>query len=436
MTLRLSVAAALLVVALCAPPAHAGQIVFRHGDAIWLMNDDGSGARQLVAPADAQSQVLREPAIVRDGSTIYFAAETDRFKRTFTDPETELFADHFGRWATGIWRWQGGRVSRLSPAPSACENCTGRDQDPGAGEDGRVAFDFELCTGAIPTACSRELRQFAPDAESSSELGQACGKDDYDAARAVVPNPARPAQFAYVGCADEDGFERIWTAGARREGERPIARLVTDDTRPALAWRPDGGLLAARAGGPPTDAGLYVLAPDGGGMRRVIEEPPGVLFNSPAFMGNDRIVFGATSEEGPSNLYVVRADCRDCRFPDGARQLTRDNVSGEPAWTAAGTVAPKAGERNPLVRVRVVKGRKAPRRGFALRITLRRAARVGIRLRRAKRRPGTVTRSLRRGTSTVRVRKVGRRRLARKRRYKVTVAVAGFPGRSVRARAR
>jgi hypothetical protein len=438
MRLRLLVAAALLAFAIALPAtAYAGQIVYRHGEAIWVMDDDGSHARALIAPAAAQSNVLRDPSVVRDGGTIVFAAETERFKHTFTDPETELFTDHFGRFATGVWRWQGGRATRLSPPPAPCDDCTGRDQDPAAGEDGRVLFEHELCRGAVPTTCERTLRAFGAESESATDLGQACGKEDYDAPRAVAPNPGKPSEIAYIGCADEDGFERIWVSGERRSGERPIAQLVTDDTRSALAWRPDGGLLVARAGGPPTDAGLIALAPDGAGARRILEEPPGIVFNSPSFIGNDRIVFGATSDDGPANLYTVRADCRDCRFPGDVRQLTRDNVSAEPSWTPAGGVGRRgAGESNPLVRVRVLRGRRAPRRGVGLRITLRRAATVSIRVRRGKLRLGSVNRRLRKGTSTVKLRRVGRRALRKRRRYNVRVAVAGFPAKTVRPRAR
>ena len=175
---------------------------------------------------------------------------------------------------------------------------------------------------------------------------------------------------------------------------------------------------------------MWTFRPDGGEARRILTAPAGTSIRTIAFLGAGRLLFDAHQGEA-SDLWTVALSCDSCAFPAGATQLTTGGRSFDPAWTPAAALAQPGA--SPVTKVKALRGTAAPRRGIAVRIKLKRAATVRL----AVGKLGTVQRKLKKGTHTVKVKRVGKRRLKRGVTYKVTVTVQGFDKqRTVRVRAR
>jgi Tol biopolymer transport system component len=102
------------------------------------------------------------------------------------------------------------------------------------------------------------------------------------------------------------------------------------------AWSPDGGKIAfvrldARGG-------VYVVKPDGTGVRNLMKAPAGYAMPScptstcaPAWSPDGRKLAFATDRDGNSEVYVINAD------GSGRRNLTLDPAyDGDPMWSPDG----------------------------------------------------------------------------------------------------
>lgn len=432
---------AVLLVAIAAlsaaEPALAGQLVYTRDQKIWTMRDDGSAQRPLIRQADPKIfYSLDQPAVARDG-TVFFDGSNTRFNTFYNDPSNAAIGVHNGFGAQGIYEWDGGAARRLSVPQSFCFNCTTTDQDAAPATDGTVFFQFRICIGAVgggsqPFRCNTNLRTLTRGTAPDRDFGQACDTDSSDDPKGPVPNPRNPRQIAYVGCrvtSDQDTVERLWVSGPGRSGERALGIVNTDFDDPDLDWRPDGKEIVVR-GSDGSSFGLYAYPVAGGAPRKVLDEPNGIVFDSPTYIGAGRIAFGVrTSDDNPDvrdpqDIYTVPAGCNGCAFPAAAKRLTTDRKSSAPDWTPLRTFSP-------------VQGASARGRGrtVALRISLVRRARLTITVRRGSTRLGTVTRRLAPGRRSLRITRVRGKRL-RPGRYRLAVKAPGFPALTAAARIR
>ena len=133
-----------------------------------------------------------------------------------------------------------------------------------------------------------------------------------------------------AGCGGNGGSSGVqsesWASGWRRDSPRPpvadhsvYVDWTTADEHPA--WSPDGRWIAfdsSRSGG-----GIYVVHPDGRGLRRVVASRSGEY---PAWSSNSRWLAFSTRE----GIVVVRLD------RSGRRLLVRRRDTEEPKWSADG----------------------------------------------------------------------------------------------------
>jgi hypothetical protein len=122
--------------------AQAGQIVFPSGTGIWVMNDDGTGMRQLVdAPQVSGMEYLGSPDIQPNGTEIAFVGRWNQASQEQNAfyPASPGFC---GGNCEGIYELINGTVTRISPAPFACggQPCESQETDPRVAADGRVAY--------------------------------------------------------------------------------------------------------------------------------------------------------------------------------------------------------------------------------------------------------------------------------------------------------
>ena len=432
-----------------AAPARAGQVVFsrevKEGSTqLWAMNDSGGGERLLVDNVGLGLNHLREASVSADGATIAFSGTTLANVTTF-DGQV-----HYGYWATGLYLWRTGQVKRVTPAPGPCYNCSTFETEPSVGPDGRtLSGESYFSTAAVGNFGRLLLR---PAGGGDATIFDTNCQETEVGDPAIAPTGALKA--AYVGCDDDAGRPQIVVSGPGRAGEHAAhvvegrGDFAPETRRPA--WSPDGSRLVAvdRPGDETTE--VWTFRPDGGEARRILTAPAGTTIRNVVFLGPGRLLFDAHEGE-PSDLWTVALSCDSCAFPAGAARLTTGGSSFDPAWTPADKLAqpggtpPPGGPGNPpptkpvspVSKVTAVRGKAAPRRGIAVRIKLKRDATVRLTVRRGKRKLGTIRRKLEKGTRTVRVRRVGKRRLKRGVTYKVTVTVRGFDKRStLRVRAR
>ncbi len=318
-----------VVLAVHAPPASAGTIVWSKGGSIWAMNDDGTMPRVLVpVSAAAGMSTLQNPGVGPAGTTVTFEGSTkanqvSRLGLCGTFPyQYSCTTFHFGFNATGVYRWTGGgAVERLTGAPAYCFDCTASSVAPEPRGDGAIVSAFHQCQGFLDTGtytCVGAVKS------TSGQAYPACT----DLPDEPSPNPVSPAQLVYAGCTS-GGNDALVVTGPDRAGEHVVGCDDAEQTDPS--WSAAGDQIVAAEGG--TDPGLWVYgaantACFAGALRHAVVAPSGVTFASPRFAGS-RIIFEAQGE-----LWSVPATCNTCAFPGAATQLTTGGDNRDPAWTA------------------------------------------------------------------------------------------------------
>src|SRR4051794_14366546 len=123
-------ALALFICLTAAQSAAAGQIVWNKGDsAIWAMNDDGSNQHQLTGLPPGMSNA-GTPHTAPNGATVVFEGITTQYANPWSLHTYE------GNYWVGVYKWEAGTVTRLSPPPSPCTGCELSQADPEATTDG------------------------------------------------------------------------------------------------------------------------------------------------------------------------------------------------------------------------------------------------------------------------------------------------------------
>ena len=307
-----------------AQPASA-TIVYEHGNEIWAMNDDGSDQRQLAAGAPLGMEAgVGNPHVAPNGSTVVFEGSTNRNYHTCAGG-----IQYWGNHAIGVYRWRDGAIARLTEAPSPGQCLTTFHTDPEATTNGRVLNIY----WAI--ASGNNLRGFQSGTQDGPAEGSTpTGCDNDIDLEDPSPNPANPAQFAYLGCEGGGGSQAIGlTQGSSHQG------LSFDDApQRAVAWRSDGGLVVASEGG--TEPGIWTYTPTPGNPNPV-HVLNGDFAGDVGFAGvaNDRILFSSGGD-----IWSIPASCTaaSCSMANATR-LTTSGSNEHPSWTSGSLRAPSTG---------------------------------------------------------------------------------------------
>ena len=347
---------AALALSVAPPAAFAGQIVFtRAGDDpgerdLWTMNDDGTNQRLLVARSDTPTffvfqlgtdpfhvESLAEPSVDEGTGTVLF---TGYFDANGTVGDGFNSFGGAGARAEGLYKLEGGEVTRLSLDPAYIEMFFHFESEPESMGDGRVIFSNTACeTEAIICSVALNTQQLGdlPDDGTVDRTNWGTKCDDELYVSSPAPNPVNANQIAYTGC--WFGSYEMLVSGPDRAGERIVS---TDDwTQEDPSWRADGQKLVAVEEG--TNSGIYEFNPGATNDKRRVVAAPRNAVESPRYTDDGRIVFeGSTDTDGngtldATNIYAVSATCTDCAFPGGVTQLTTDGLSFQPAWTSHDT---------------------------------------------------------------------------------------------------
>jgi Tol biopolymer transport system component len=310
----LGLAACTLALASSAAPAAAdgdGRIAFRRfieqghdTSALFTIDPDGSGERQITRPATDQSD--DQPDWAPDGSRIVF-------DRCMPDVPCAIYTV----------KPDGSALKRISPTCSAsgpgvetkCED----GADPAFAPAGR-RFTYTRATGVV--------REFGPDDGWIENSDIVVRKSDGSRPRVLVHlggnrgdlggsrispdgrwllwtranSPlSRPAHAHAVFLARADGsHQRRLTPWSMNAGDHP-------------EWSPDSTLIVFRSN-EPNDASaeqsqIYVVHPDGTGLRRLTSFPSGTTVLSYSFSpGGKAITFARSGVDGAPDIYTMRLD--------------------------------------------------------------------------------------------------------------------------------
>ncbi len=317
-----------------ADEARAGQILWSKGGQIWTMNDDGTNQRVLVPLSAAPGMTsLRTPSVHPGGTVVAFEGSTTANQVTRTGlcgtfPNTySCTTFHYGFNGTGVYRLESGVVTRLTPAPAYCWNCSASSNQPEPKADGSIVHLFDHCQGFLDDGtydCVSAVK------DTAGTVFPSCSDVDSPA-----PNPANGAQVVFTGCF-VTGQPALVVTSPGGAGEHVIG--CDEATQWDPSWSAAGDLVVASEISN-TDPGLWIYGTSntdctGAVSRYALSAPASVSFDSPRFVGSDRIVFGSGGE-----LWSIAASCNGCVFPANATQLTTGGDNYEPAWTAAAPAA-------------------------------------------------------------------------------------------------
>jgi TolB protein len=289
---------------LATAPGTNGRIAFRRyldanqtWGAIYTINPDGTGLKQVTHPP--KGVVDDQPDWSRDGSMLVFASNRDRA----THPKANLIFS-----AVYTVHPDGSGLTRLSPdcpavpKPGDCPYDFLPGFSPGGifvtftsgrgeigvmnrnGGDRRIVV-HATTTDSSHTGYTASDSQFSPDGRSLEFVRENRG--------ALAP---KNAQAIFVGKADGTGARQItpWSLGA---GDNPD-------------WSPDGRWILFRSSAnSDKQSQIYVVHPDGSGLKQLTNFKPGTIVTSSSFSPDGKwIAFGSTGVAGQADIFVMRAD--------------------------------------------------------------------------------------------------------------------------------
>jgi hypothetical protein len=298
----------LLGLAALAGPAQA-QIVYTDNNAIWAMNDDGSGKRQLISvtqvPGFLVSAIGRPDVFENGGQTIVFESG-----------HASLGSCGF---CVGIYGLTGGSVRRLTTSETLAINRTIVEKNPRVTADNLVAFEVEDDNYTLKTFThSLDTRSLTDGTESAWKTGSA-------SPAIPTPNPVDASELAWETQAS--GEYQVHINDRSDSSDESVA--FDGEPFKTISWSPDGSELLL---GDNNEVGVLDLAAK---VIRLLLAEPGV--EQARFLGSDHVVFAHGK-----NIYTVPASCDACTLGD-ADQLTTDGTSSQPAWTSSATPIPAFG---------------------------------------------------------------------------------------------
>jgi hypothetical protein len=302
--------AALVAVA----PAYAGQVVFDRGDDLYVMNDDGTGARALLTASQApNTDDIIDPSTGPVGTRVVFSA-----LRSDGDPV------NCGSNCISVFLLDDGVLRRLSAAPGPTGgNVNTYANDPELSLDGAFTFFSNAVNILSPSSLKAELGVYQNSDGATAEFDTGC-----DDARNPAPRPDATDEVVYA-CDDD---RTLYRTGADPQVAGDDVPLFSDDVTPTdPSFSADGNTIVDAEGG--ADAGLWAFAYDASVVTHVVQSPAGTPFSSPRFAGA-RILFVADRD-----VWSVPATCTQatCSFPASATQLTTSGDVGAIGWTSSTT---------------------------------------------------------------------------------------------------
>ncbi len=114
--------------------ASAGEIVYQHGNDLWVMNDNGTGQQPLITAAEVGASSLSQPSLDPATDALSFVANTPA-----PDGVCSAYCD-------AVYSLVGNTITRLSPPASDCTaidfSCGSDDEGPSTTVDGRSVFTY------------------------------------------------------------------------------------------------------------------------------------------------------------------------------------------------------------------------------------------------------------------------------------------------------
>jgi len=369
---RSMVVPVVLVVALLgalAGTAQAGQIVYRHGEEIWAMNDDGSGQHPLLTaaqvPGAPPTSELGGPDVFPNGGTnIAFEGTT----LAYAAPAGSGPAGSCGIDCTGVYVMSGGSIARVTDAPAPCGPapawCGSFATSPFWMASGNLLYENSIFTweySCLFFPCSWEFSASKYDIDvvapaAGAGVGSPWSLEKEGNTIDARPDPADASKLSYIGAifnCEHECVDPLYISA----GGAPI-RVVVDDALKEASWSPDGARFADVEGGGSPGIWTYPAAEESGGTTYVwaLEDPIKAgnpfetTFSYVSWLGTSQIMF-----EADYNLWTIPASCgvsgapsNPCHFPADAHQLTfdgtKESADTEPSWTSstAPFVAPAA----------------------------------------------------------------------------------------------
>ncbi len=360
----LGIALPVLLLVVAAPAAGAGQIVFQHGADIWVMNEDGSGAKPLltVAQVPGMTSIGNPHVFPNGGADLAFEATTNANNAAIGSGP----AGACGLQCTGIYTLAGGAVTRITSAPAPCgptpQWCGSFSTNPDWTADGKIAYEYSQYTweySCIILPCNwtftsaLEEIHTTPPSPGGAGPTWAVQHGGIGSDLAPLTDPADAGKIAYIGasiCSPECVYPLYISTGGGTD-----TPVVYDDNLIDAAWSPDGSTLADIEGG--GERGIWTYAANdastpGKSFVWALGDPiqngsdPGnnpfdVSFSDVSWLGNGKVLFSAEN-----NLWTIPASCGSggtpCAFPQDATQLTTDGSQSapdtSPAWTSAAQI--------------------------------------------------------------------------------------------------
>jgi Tol biopolymer transport system component len=337
------------------PQPRVGVVAYMRSGRIWVVNVDGTEARELVrhepvqgAPAWQDSPELQNPiAWSPDGSRLYY-----QFVRTeFAGPDDGIGTGHCGLAATDASGSEPVVLLDLSAGenPSGDLWCPAMDAgSPQPNPDGmvispdgtRLAYSFgeggdlAISTIAVFDLASRQVRRL-DSTQTQTSLLDSCTTEASQGVNEFPswsPDGTRLVFGRQVIGPRVNGFCQSTIFTVKVDGT-DLRRLAPPDV-PALAprWSPDGSVIIFHSA-PTYD--IYAVRPDGSGLRALTSDGVSVW---PHWTRDGRIVFlRSITPDGDGDLWIMDAD--------GGNATPVDATI--PALTAAGClVCPYPNDQN------------------------------------------------------------------------------------------
>jgi hypothetical protein len=352
-----------VLLAIAVASASAGQIVYQHGQEIWVMNDDGSNQHPLLNASQVPGMSSIGPDVYPGGGTsLAFEGTTLAYLAPASGPPGAC-----GINCTGTYVLSGGVLARITGEATPCGApawCGSFSTSPRWTANGSIAYEASIYTWEyscffFPCSWSFSSAQNEIDvvaATAGAGVGttwkrQFTGTSTSDGA----PDPADPSKLSYIGplvnCEHECLYPLYVSTGSGTD-----TPVIYDDNLIHAAWSPDGTHFADVEGG--GERGIWTYGSEeakaGKSFVWALEDPiqtgkdPGnnpfdVTFRDVSWIGSSELVFSAED-----NLWTIPASCgvagapsKPCHFPQDATQLTFDGTTpspdGEPSWTSATT---------------------------------------------------------------------------------------------------
>lgn len=310
LSLLLAATAAALV---AVTPAYAGQVVFDRGADLYVMNDDGSGARALATSSQVPTtDDIFYPSTGPTGTRVVFSA-----LRSDGDPVA------CGSNCVSVWLLDEGSLRRLSATPGRTGgNVATYSNDPELSFDGAFTFFTNSVNTLSPSRLESELAVYQNSDGAAADLDTGCSD-----ARNPAPRPDASDEVVYACAANRT----LYRTGADPQVAGDDVPIVSDDATPRdPSFSADGNTIVdAEGGGEP---GLWTISYDGTLIAHLLDSA-GTELSSPRFAGG-RVLFVADR-----NIWSVPTACAvpACTFPASATQLTTSGDVGAIGWTSSTT---------------------------------------------------------------------------------------------------